>query len=409
MTLERLLPDRGPGRVLATATFAASVGFGLYSAGIAVYFTRTVGLSAAQLGAGLSVAGLVGILVSVPAGHLADRVGARETSIALALALAAALFATAWARSFPAFVGAVSVVGAAEAAGLVSRGALISHTMGSESRVRLSAYLRSVFNAGFTIGILGAGVALAVDTRLAYVALLWGNAASALAVALLYLRLPRVPATAREAGAPVWTALRDVPYAVVAQVSGVLVVADKILALALPLWVVRHTDAPRALAAWLLALNTVLVVTLQVRATRGASDVAGAARLQRRGYVAVAAACVVLAGTGGLGAWPAAVVLAAAVALLSLGEMWAAAAGWTLRFELAPDRAQGQYGGAFALGTAVPAVAGPTLVTTATDGLGVAGWLLLSALFVAAAAAGRPALGWAERTRASPPQTVPAR
>lgn len=41
----------------------------------------------------------------------------------------------------------------------------------------------------------------------------------------------------------------DVPYLVVAQVSGIVRIGPTALAVGLPLWLVVHTDAPRALAA----------------------------------------------------------------------------------------------------------------------------------------------------------------
>lgn len=40
---------------------------------------------------------------------------------------------------------------------------------------------------------------------------------------------------------------------------------DSILGVALPLWLVHHTDAPHALVPAFLVINTVLVVVLQLR------------------------------------------------------------------------------------------------------------------------------------------------
>src|SRR5262249_58689599 len=70
-----LVPGQRVGRWLALAALIDSTGTGLFMTGSAIYFTRVVGLSAAQVGLGLSVAGLVGLLGSVPIGVLGDRFG----------------------------------------------------------------------------------------------------------------------------------------------------------------------------------------------------------------------------------------------------------------------------------------------------------------------------------------------
>jgi hypothetical protein len=53
--------------------------------GSAVFVTRSVGLSAAQVGLGLTIAGAVGLGAGVPAGRAADRRGARGGRSARAL------------------------------------------------------------------------------------------------------------------------------------------------------------------------------------------------------------------------------------------------------------------------------------------------------------------------------------
>ncbi|MEV0004975.1 hypothetical protein AB0H28_22195 [Micromonospora sp. NPDC050980] len=89
----RGVPPPGPLRTLALATLANTVGTGLWLAGGALYLTRDVGLSATSVGAGLTVAGLVGLTASVPLGGLADRWDPRTLRAALQVgqALAAAV------------------------------------------------------------------------------------------------------------------------------------------------------------------------------------------------------------------------------------------------------------------------------------------------------------------------------
>src|SRR5437660_487184 len=68
---------------MAVSTFVNTIGNGMYMTVMVMYFTRSVGLPAAQVGLGLTVAGLVGLVAGVPVGHLADRRGPREVSVVL--------------------------------------------------------------------------------------------------------------------------------------------------------------------------------------------------------------------------------------------------------------------------------------------------------------------------------------
>jgi hypothetical protein len=51
-----VLLERGPRRTLALATFISMIGNGLFMTGAALFFTRSVGLSVAQVGLAMGVA-----------------------------------------------------------------------------------------------------------------------------------------------------------------------------------------------------------------------------------------------------------------------------------------------------------------------------------------------------------------
>lgn len=394
--LVRLMPPPGPGRVLVTNSAVASIGNGLYMSGAAIYYVRVLGLTATQVGAAIAIGGVVALAASVPIGHWCDRVGAREAAMLMSLIKGALLIVASFVTGlYP--VGAVVVALAiAEGGGGTCRGALVSGVMGRAGRVALSAYLRSVFNAGFTVGVLGAGIALAVDTRLAYQLLFWVNAVAMILVSAGYLRLPRTPRTTSARGG---ARIVDLPYLAVAQVAGLARIGPIALSIGLPLWLVQHTSAPRPLAAWLSVVNTAMVILFQVAASKGADSVRGAARLQILTFAVTAAACVVTALAAGHGPWAAAGILVAAVVLYSLAEIWGESARWGLRYELAPDHAQGAYGGLFSTGDALATVAGPLLVTALPEQWGGWGWGTLAAVFVAGSVASVAAVRWAVGSR----------
>lgn len=397
--LAGLLPSGGPQRTLILSSLIASVGLGLYTSGVAIYFVRSVGLSAPQVGLGLSIAGLVSLPIGVPIGRIADRVGSRDVTVALTWLQAVVLILAAFVTTFPLFVVAISVLGIASAGANVTRSAMVSAVVGTAERVRMMAYQRSVFNIGFSAGVFGSGVVIGIDTKPAYLVLILGNALTAIVTGLLTLRLPRVPGKPRHESVSMSRTLRDLPYLSVAVSSSVTRFGDIILTVGLPLWVITQTDAPRPLAAWLIGVNTILVILLQVRASRIVDEPGGSVKGLRLAMVALALACLALAPTDRLGLAMTIGLLLVAVLLLTAGELWGESARWALRYNLAPAAAQGAYGGVFSLGSALPMVLGPLLVTGVLDRLGPGGWLILAAIFLLAMPLVGPTISWAERSR----------
>jgi hypothetical protein len=191
--------------------------------------------------------------------------------------------------------------------------------------------------------------------------------------------------------------LRDLRYLTVCVLNGLLMTYGAILTVGLPLWIVRRTHAPPWTAAGTFLVSTLLVVTLQVRASRGTDTVPGAAKAVRRSGVLLLAACLVLASTRALPAPAAIVVLGGGAALLTLGEVLQQAGGWSLSYGLAPEDRQGEYLGAFAMGTRIYDSLGPILVTSLILGLGQLGWAVLGLMYAGLALALSAAAHWASR------------
>src|SRR5687768_6787516 len=63
---------------LSVQSLLFALGEGTFMTGSAVFFTQIVGLSAAQVGLGLTIAGVAAFLVAVPMGKLVDRFGPRR-------------------------------------------------------------------------------------------------------------------------------------------------------------------------------------------------------------------------------------------------------------------------------------------------------------------------------------------
>ncbi|MET9312212.1 MFS transporter [Kribbella sp. NPDC003505] len=407
--LGQMLPPSGAPRDLAMAQLANSVGDGAFVVTSALFFTRVVGLSTAEVGLGLTIAWLVGFLAGVPLGNLADRKGARGTAVLLALTTATAVASFLVVRSFAGFLIAAVIYACSQTGLTAARQALLAGLVAPAERTRIRAFLQSTVNAGLAIGALLGGVALRFDSTAAYLTVFAVDALSFLIAAGLLRRVPSIATTLRVAGEPRLAVLHDRPYAVLALINAVMLLFMPLISLVGPLWIVTRTNAPDWVVASLMIVNTLGVTFFQVRIAKRVKDLRTASRSVRYAGVAMLAACAVFATTAaGLSAPLTAVVLVIAAALLTLGEMKLASGAWEISFGLAPADKQGQYQGFFGTGPAIARMLGPALLTTVVLGWGPIGWLVVGALFLGTSCATGPAVRWAARTRAVNEDATPS-
>ncbi|MFE3764081.1 MFS transporter [Streptomyces sp. NPDC059104] len=404
----RFLPAPGAPRRLAAAQLSNSVGDGAYYVCSALYFTRVVGLSPAQIGLGLTLAWAVGSVAGVPLGALADRRGPRGTSVLLALATAASVASFLFIRSYGAFLCAVVLYAVSQCGLAAARQALLAGLVAPGERTGVLAHLQSTLNAGLALGAALGGLALGAGTERAYLLVFALDALSFLGCAALLATLPTVPPVPdRAAGAPRLAVLRDRPYALVTLLNAVLLLRMPLLSLAIPLWIVERTQAPGWLVSALFVLNTVAVMLFQVRAARPVTDLDSATRALRVSGLVMALSCAVFAASALPGAgWAAAALLVVGAALQADGEMRQSAGSWQIGFSLAPAEHMGQYQGFFGTGVPVARTLGPLLLTSLLLLWGIPGWLLLGALLLAASYAMGPAVRRARSTARA--EDVPA-
>ncbi|WP_413252114.1 MFS transporter [Streptomyces caniferus] len=397
----RILPPPGAPRVLAAAQLSNSLGDGAFYVCSALYFTRVIGLSATQIGLGLTLAWAVGSVTGVPLGALADRRGPRGTAVLLAVATGAAVLSFLFIRSYGLFLLAACLYATAQCGLAAARQALLAGLVTPTTRTRVLAHLQSTLNAGLAVGAALGGLALQYDTREAYLSVFALDGASFLLCALVLLRLPGVPPVpAGAGGTPRLAVLRDRPYALVTLLNAVLLLRMPLLSLAVPLWIISRTDAPSWMVSALFVLNTLGVMAFQVRMAAGVTGLRTAARAVRRSCLIMLASCAAFALSAAGSAWTAGTALVVGAVLQVIAEMQQSAGSWQISFALAPAHQVGQYQGFFGTGVPVARTLGPLLLTALLVTWGVPGWLVLGGVFLAAGFAMGPAVRWAERDRA---------
>jgi MFS family permease len=385
-----IVPDSRVGRRLALAALVDSFGTGMFLTGSAIYFTRIMGLSPTQVGVGLSVAGLVGLVLSVPLGVLGDRLGPGRVYVALQLWRGLGYAAYLMVSGFPGFVLTATAIEIGDAALPAVFQAMVSLAVPEEGRMATLARLRAVRNLGFGLGAVVATGVLALGSRPAFLALVSANAVAVLLGALLLrygtgVTLLRARAVTRKL-----ELAKDGYYLAAALLNGVLSIHMSLLFIGLPLWLSSHTRVPVVLIGVLVAINTVMAVTLQAPFAVRAERLSGAADCMVWAGFALAGFSIAAFLMGQVQVVAVAALLAVvAVVMLTCAELWQSAGGWAISYELAPPGRQTQYLATFQLGTAVQVTAGPAIVV----GLvfpHTAGWLGLALVTVVAGLLVRP-------------------
>lgn len=347
-----------------------------------IYFSLVVGLGAQKVALAFSLSGALSLILSIPSGHFADRYPPRLIASFSLVGMGFCALALFFIQSWLLLLVALSLDSILETFGQNARMAMIARIGIGEERVQIRAYTRAVTNLGIAFGTVVAGIALAINTATAYKAMILLDSLTFFLAAIAYLRVPNVKPTLTEKEKFDWSILKDYRYIKAMILSGVMSMHFILQNVAIPIWIVKETSAPRWWVSVIMFVNTVAVVLFQVRMSKGTVTAEiGAKQFKRAGFY-IAAACMLYGFAKGINSYLAALVLLIAMIVHVIGELLASTGSWSIAFEMADQNRQGAYQGLWRMGFGGMNVIGPSLVIFFAIGLGQIGWWIMGIIFI---------------------------
>jgi len=369
-------------RKITLSTFINTFGNGLFMTTGIIYFSLIVGIGAQKVALAFSLSGALSLLLSIPSGHFADRYPPRLIASTALVGMGFCAISLIFIQSWWPLLIALSLDSIFEVFGQNARMAMIARIGEGEERVRIRAYTRAVTNLGIAFGTVVAGFALAINTESAYKTMIALDAITFFAAAIAYLRVPNVKPTLQSNEKFDWSILKDSRYIKAMLLSGVMSMHFILQNVAIPVWVVKDTNAPRWWVSVIMFVNTIAVVLFQVRMSKGAANAEIGAKQFRKAGFYIAAACLFYGAAKGLNPIAASSVLIAAMLIHVVGELLASTGSWSIAFEMADQNRQGAYQGLWRMGFGAMNVLGPSLVIFFAIGIGQLGWAIMAGIFI---------------------------
>ncbi|MFD8735926.1 MFS transporter [Streptomyces sp. NPDC059618] len=366
---------------VVVAALVDSLGSGAYLGLSIVMLTRYVGLPALTAAGFLSAAGVVAFLLLVPLGLLAERIGARTMLVTLHATRAGA-YALMLLRPPAALVLVLLCAVTAGERSAIPMLQTLAAEQNESDRVKTMARVRVMQNTGMSIGAGLAALALTVRSTTGLVAVVLWNILSYLGAGALLLRGPRrtpaPPPASPATRTPRFVMLRDGRFAAATVLCAVLGLHAPVLTFAVPLWVTSRTSLPSGVLPALVLCNTVSVVLLQVRLSKGTDETRGAGRALSQSGLLLALTALLMACTLAVpGGWAVAILVAAILAQAG-AEMRQQAGAWGLSYALSPIEHRARYLSFFSLGSVARNAVAPILLTAVIAAPGAWGWLALA-------------------------------
>ncbi|MEU9502417.1 MFS transporter [Streptomyces sp. NPDC048196] len=340
---------------------------------LALYLTVERGYSASYAGLVGALYGLGGVISSVGAGVLTDRLGRRPTMLIAQLSTSVSVAVLGFMEDPVAIAVVAGVVGMATNASRPAVQAMMADIVAPEDRVRAFSLNYWAINLGFAVSSTAAGLI----AQHGYLALFLGESALVLTCAVVvFVKLPESrppadtpagpqdPAGRGASAAPVsmLTVLRDGRFMTVVGLNLLLALLFQQAYVSMPVSMGRDGFSSADFGA-VIAVNGILIVLLQIPVTRF---------IEHRSPATLLIGSALLAGYGfGLTALAGSVAMyALAVAVWTLGEIINSPTQMGLVVRLSPVHGRGRYQGMYALSWSIASLTAPLIGGTVIDHYG---------------------------------------
>ncbi|MEU1022186.1 MFS transporter [Streptomyces sp. NPDC005904] len=336
---------------------------------MALYLTLDRGYSASYAGLVAALHGLGGVVSSLGAGVMTDRLGRRPTLLIAQASTALSVAVLGFMEHPVAIAGVAFLVGMASNASRPAVQAMMADIVRPEDRVRAFSLNYWAINLGFAVSSAGAGFIASYSYRAGF---LIEAAMTMVCAVVVFLKLPEsrpVRTALEKAAEPVvglGTVLRDGRFMGVVGLSFLVALIFQQGSVGLPvaMGAAGFTPADYGLA---IAVNGVLIVALQIPVTRF---------IEHRDPRRLLVISSVVAGYGfGLTAFAGSVgVFALTVCVWTLAEIVNAPTQTGLVVALSPTHGRGRYQGMYTMSWAVAGLVAPLMSGFMIDRFG-APWL----------------------------------
>ena len=320
-----------------------------------IYLTR-IGYSTAQAGIAVGAYGAGHIVASSLGGHLADRIGRRNTIVLSMFGSAVAMLALSQARSFGAILVLTFITAAIGELYRPASHALLGDLVAPEHRVIAFGLYRFAVNLGFAAGPATAGFL----AERSFFILFLGDALTSLAYGFIALfALPqglRTYTKDERTGEALRVAARDGPFVILLIATLCYAFVEMQSTSTFALHVMSNGYAPRVYGL-LLSINGALIILFELAITNVTQ------RLRPRPVIAVG---YLLTGLGFAltGIARSVGALAGTVVIWTAGEMLASPMAVAYVAQIAPEKYRGRYMGMLVTTWSIAMTIGPTVGTS---------------------------------------------
>jgi MFS family permease len=338
-----------PAWILFGGTFVNR--FGSFVLPFLVLYVSAAGFSAADSGMAVGAYGVGLLIATLVGGHLADRIGRRNTIALSMFSAAAAMVALSQARGLPALVALSFVTGLTSELYRPASSALIADLVPQGERVTAFAMYRLAINAGVAFGTATAGFLADRSFLLLFI----GDALTCAAfgvVALLFLPTGTVAVSEESGWRPALQSIvRNRPFLLFLTGAVFITCVDFQVVSTVALHM-RDVGLSNQTYGLLVALNGFIVLALEIWLTR-VTQLFNPRNVIALGFLLQG---IGFALTGLAGTVP---MLALTVVVWTIGEMIFAPVSGALVADLSPEQYRGRYMGMWGMTWSVGMILGP--------------------------------------------------